>query len=443
MLQRKIAAYIKQQLTSNAQKVLIIDGARQVGKSFIIREIGKEMFKNYVEVNLLEDSVGQKCFEKCTTVQDFYFQLSMLAGNRLRNKNDTLIFLDEIQVYPHLLTLLKFLRQDNRFTYIASGSLLGVTLSKTSSIPIGSIEVKQMYQLDFEEFLWANGVAQSAIEMLREKFNKRIALDENTHARLLDLFRKYLLVGGMPEAVNSWLSDINIAALREIQNTIHEYYGMDAAKYDKPRRLKIKRIYDLIPSIMGNKKKRINYKDIENKDKRYLDYADEFDYLINSGIALETKSVSTAVFPLLANGISSSRGAKNLIKLYLNDVGLLTAQLFGNNIRAVLDDDCSVNLGAVYETVVASELNAHGHSLWYYDNSKIGEVDFLIDNYDTLSVLPIEVKSGKDYNVHSALNRFITNKDYSVKHALVLSNEREIKTKGAITYMPIYNVMFI
>jgi len=443
MLQRKIADYIRKQLTSDCQKIVIIDGARQVGKSFIIRNTGKALFKNYIEVNLLEDSLGARLFEKCATVQDFYFQLSMFAGKKLHSKKDTLIFLDEIQTYPHLLTLLKFLQQDNRYTYIASGSLLGVTLSQTSSIPMGSIEVEEMYQLDFEEFLWANGVAESAIDTLREKFNNRIALDENSHARMLDLFKKYLLVGGMPEAVNSYLSEINIVSLRKIQNRIHQYYGSDAAKYDTQHRLKIQRIYDLIPSVMGSKKKRINYKEIEDKDKRYADYADEFDYLINSGIVNETRAVSTPVFPLLANGMVQAKGAKNLLKLYLNDVGLLTAQLFGNNIRAVLDDSRSVNLGSVYETVVAAELKAHGHALWYYDNSKLGEVDFLIDNYETLSVLPIEVKSGKDYRVHNALNRFLSNKDYGIKEALVLSNEREIYTNGAITYIPIYNVMFL
>jgi len=443
MLERKIADYIKKHLTSDSEKVLIIDGARQVGKSYIIRETGKKLFKNYIEINLLEDSVGARLFNNCNTVEDFYFQLSMVAGDKMHGKSDTLIFLDEIQAYPQLLTLIKFLRQDNKYSYIASGSLLGVTLARTSSIPMGSIEVKRMYQLDFEEFLRANGVSGSAIETLREKFNRRITLDENSHARILDLFKKYLLVGGMPDAVNSWLAEKNIMKLRVLQNEIREYYGMDAAKYDTQRRLKIKRIYDMIPSVMGSKKKRINYKEIEDKDKRYADYADEFDYLISSGIALEAKAVSTPVFPLLANGTGLTKGAKNLLKLYLNDVGLLTAQLFGNNIRAVLDDESSINLGAVYETVAATELKAHGHPLWYYDNRRMGEIDFLIDSYDTLSVLPIEIKSGKDYNIHSALSRFVTNSDYSIKQALVLSNKREIQTKGAICYMPVYNIMFL
>ena len=202
-------------------------------------------------------------------------------------------------------------------------------------------------------------------------------------------------------------------------------------------KLKIRRVYELIPSSLGNKKKRIIVQNIENiKGKRFSNYQDEFDYLINSGIALEVKALSTPVFPL----IESSN--KNLLKLYLNDVGILTNILYKNNIKAILDDENSVNLGSVYESVVASELKAHGYNLFYYDNKSNGEVDFLIDDYDNLSVLPLEVKSGKDYTIHSAINRFLSNTDYHVKKGYVLSNERKVFEKNGIIYLPIYYVMF-
>ena len=194
----------------------------------------------------------------------------------------------------------------------------------------------------------------------------------------------------------------------------------------------------MIPSTLENKKKRIIIKNIENiKGKTYSQYQDEFDYLINSGIALEVKAISTPVFPLIESS------SKNLLKLYLNDVGILTDILYKNNIRAIMDDEKSINLGTVYESVVASELKAHGKKLFYYDNRNNGEVDFLIDDYDTLSSVPIEVKSGKDYTVHSALDKFVSNDDYNVKKAYVLSNHREIKTNGKVTYLPIYYVMFL
>ena len=436
---RKIKAYIAEFLKSNTGKVLIIDGARQVGKSYIIRETGTELFENYIEINLLEDSLNNRYFENTKSTSDFYLQLSMVAGNKLKEKENTLVFLDEIQAYPHLLTLLKFLNQENRFTYIASGSLLGITLSQTSSIPMGSIEVKHMYPMDFEEFLIANNFGEFAISELKEKFKKRETLEENIHNKLLGLFKMYLLSGGLPDAVKTFIETNNIVSVRTIQNQIHEYYGLDASKYDLEHKLKIKRIFDMIPSTLENKKKRIVVQDIENKKgKRFSNYQDEFDYLINSGVALEVKAVSTPVFPL------NEHSGKNLLKLYLNDVGILSGILYQNNIRAVLDSETSINLGTLYEAVVAQELKAHGKQLFYYDNKSKGEVDFLINDYDTLSILPIEVKSGKDYSVHSALNCFLQNKDYNVSKAIVLSNERKVTTTSTgITYMPVYYVMVL
>ncbi len=438
MLYRKIQAALKDYFSLESNKVLIIDGARQVGKSFIIRHVGQEMFENYIEVNLLEDANGSRFFEAARTPQDFYLRLSAIAGGRLGERTNTLVFLDEIQAYPHLLTMLKFLKAENRYTYIASGSLLGVALSQSVSIPMGSIQVRHMYPLDFEEFLIANGFGKEIIDYMKVQFLQEKTLDEGMHAKVLDLFKKYLLVGGMPDAVNAFLKQIDIVAIRDIQAEIHRYYGADASQYDTANRLKIRRVYDMIPSNLENKRKRIFVNQIEGKaGKRFSDYAEEFDYLIQAGIALEVKAVSQPKFPLL----ESSR--KNLLKLYLNDVGILTGLLYGRNIGAVLDEESGINLGSVYESVVAQELNAHGHELYYYDNKKNGEVDFLVESDKLLSVVPIEVKSGKDYKVHSALNAFVDNAEYNIKKSLVLSNNRDIYTENGITYMPIYYVMFL
>lgn len=438
MLFRKIQAYIENYFNSDSNKVLLIEGARQIGKTYIIRHVGKNLFENYIEINMVQDFDGNKLFANTRTVDDFYLQVSMLAGDKMKEKENTLIFIDEIQVYPHLITMLKFLKDDDKFNYIASGSLLGVTLNETTSIPIGSIERKQMYPLDFEEFLISQGFNSYAINALKNKFEKRESLDETTHEKVMDLFKKYLLTGGLPDAVNSYIKDKNIVNVRTIQSEIHGYYGADASKYDTERKLKIRRIYDQIPSNLENKKKRVVIQNIEGiKGKRYSDYEDEFDYLISAGIALEVRAISTPVFPLIESS------GKNLLKLYLNDVGILTNILYKHNTRAVLDTEKSINLGTVYESVVASELKAHGHKLYYYDNRNKGEVDYLIDDYDSLSVVPIEVKSGKDYTVHSALNSFISNESYNIKNAVVLSNERAITHKGKITYLPIYYVMFM
>ena len=438
MLFRKIEAQIEDHLKSDSRAIMLIDGARQVGKTYIIRHVGQKLFENYIELNLVEDYVGARLFANAKTVEDFYLAVSMLAGDRMKEKENTLIFIDEIQAYPHLLTLLKFLAQDDRFTYIASGSLLGVTLAQTTSIPMGSIRMVRMFPLDFEEFLYANGMNALVVSSLRKKYERQESLDEATHAKVLDMFRKYLLVGGMPDAVNAFVTEKNIQLVRQIQSEIYAYYAADASKYDDGRKLKIRRIYDLIPSNLENKKKRVVAQSIENKrGKTFADYQDEFDYLISAGIALSVQAISTPVFPLIQSS------GKNLLKLYLNDVGILSGILYGNNIQAILSDKESINLGSIYECVVASELIAHGHKLFYYDNRTKGEVDFLIDDYDSLSAVPIEVKSGKDYTVHSALNAFVSNEDYHVKKAIVLSNEREITTKNKITYLPIYDIMFI
>lgn len=437
MLYRKIENLIGSHLKSDTKKILLIDGARQVGKTYIIRHIGKKLFENFIEINMVEDSLGDRLFANVKTIEDFYLQVSMLHGDKMKQRDNTLIFIDEIQAYPHLLTLLKFISQDNKFTYIASGSLLGVTLSETTSIPMGSIRKVRMFPLDFEEFLYANGMNEIVVSSMKKKFERLESLDESIHNKMMDLFRKYLLIGGMPDAVNSYLAEKNISVVREIQSEIHEYYAADASKYDEGRKLNIRRIYDLIPSNMENKKKRVVAQNIENKrGKTFNDYANEFEYLISAGIALNVQAISNPVFPLI-----ESTG-KNLLKLYLNDVGILTGILYGNNIRAVLDDERSINLGSVYESVVASELIAHGHKLFYYDNRSKGEVDYLIDDYDSLSAVPIEVKSGKDYTIHSALNAFVGNEDYHIKKAFVVSNERVVKTDGKITYLPIYYIMF-
>ncbi len=436
MLYRKIQKKIENHLLTS-DKILMLEGARQTGKSFIIRHICTNMFKNYVEINLADDKRGPELFARVKQNADFYLQISAIAGTKLGKFDDTIIFLDEIQEYPHLISMLKSLRNDGRYHYITSGSLLGITLRHDTFIPMGSITIMDMYPLDFEEFLIANSVGPDVIHYMRNQFEKREALTANIHATILDYFKKYLLVGGFPDDVNVFIESQNITVIRQQQQDIRRLYADDASKYDKEHKLHLRRIYGMIPSTMENKKKRMVFKDIEaNKNKRFNDYADDFDYLIDSGITLDVKAISNPKFPLIESA------SKNLQKLYLNDVGLLSGILYGTNINAILNDQLGVNLGAVYETVVAQELKVHGNVLFYYDNKKNGEVDFLVDDYESLSVVPLEIKSGKDYAVHSSLSHFIKTPDYGIRFAYVLSNEPKVFTKEGVTYMPIYYIMF-
>ena len=437
MLQRKFTDVIEHYLTEEKDKILLVNGARQIGKSYLIRYVGKKLYPHYVEINLKKDKEDAAIFADVKSTKELYIQVSAIAGEVLGDKSDTLIFLDEIQVYPHLMTMLKFLREEGRYQFIASGSQLGVALAETPSIPIGSIAVKKMYQLDFEEFLWANGVGQEAIDGMCEYWQNKQALPDGMHRFMLQQLKYYLLVGGLPDAVNHFVATHNIRAVRDVHRDIYELYKLDASQYDEEHKLKIRRIYDMVPSQLENKKKRIVYQHIEGKKgKRFSDYEDEFEYLIESGVTLEVKAVSTPKYPL------AESSSKNLMKLYLNDVGLLTNYLYDMNINAVLRDELSVNLGTVYESLVAQELAAHGYKLYYYDNKKKGEVDYLINDAHTVQVLPIEVKSGKDYTEHSALTKFLANKEYRINQGIVLSNEQSVYEEEGIWYMPIYYVMF-
>ena len=440
MLYRKIKSYIEEHLKSNDDKILLIEGARQIGKSYIIRNVGTALYDNYVEINFVADDEGEKVFKNVHTTEEFYLNLSMVAGSRLDRYDNTLVFIDEIQHYPQFLTMLKFLREEHRYRFICSGSLLGIALKGTVSVPVGSVIPKKMYQLDFEEFLIANDFGKEAIEYLRKSFEQKRSLAPEVHDKVLGLFKRYLLVGGMPDAVNEYLATHNIVKVREIQEAIIVLYGIDASRYEEEtaRKLYIRRIYDMIPSQMENKKKRIVVKDIQNREgDRFSNYVEEFEYLIHSGIAIASNAISNPKYPL------AESQQKNLLKLYMNDVGMLSSRLYQYNVRPVLNDIVGINLGSLYESAVAQELKAHYNKLFYYDNKQKGEVDFLVDDSSTTSVLPVEVKSGKDYMVHSALNNLMAVPDYHIASSIVFSNDREVRTKGNILYLPIYYVMFM
>ena len=287
MLRRKIQQTLKEYFNSDRNKILIIDGARQVGKSYIIRHEGRAAFPNFVEINMIDDRDSARVFADVKGTEDFYVRLSAVAGRRLGTKENTLVFLDEIQAYPSMLTLLKFLSDEGRFTYVVSGSLLGVTMHKTLSIPGGRIQVEHMYPLDFEEFLWANSVGDELIESMRTKFKNKVSFNDGLHRRMLELFKTYLLVGGLPQAVNTYLDSQNIYRVRKIHEEIFNLYKEDASQYSMQEKLQIRRIYDLIPSNMENRKKRLHFNDVEEKKgKAARDYEDDIEYLISAGVAL-------------------------------------------------------------------------------------------------------------------------------------------------------------
>ena len=438
MFHRKIENKLFEYYSDPNAKIIVIDGARQIGKSFIVRETASKHFSNYIEINLKSDFEGDQIFSNVKKTKDFYLQVSALYGDKLNTIEDTIIFLDEIQVYPHLLTMLKDLKLENRYRFIASGSLLGVTLQHTF-IPMGSIEEVKMYPMDFEEFLYANKVGKDVIDYLKDCYKNLEEVSDGIHKIILEKFREYLITGGLPDSVTEFVINKNVFKTRENQSLTYTYYKDDASKYDKEHALKIRRIYDLMPSYMENKVKRIQFKQIENiSDSNLLKYQDEFDYLLNSGCALGVKAISNPKFPLIESS------SKNLIKLYFNDVGILSNILFKNNISAILNQDKGLNLGSIYETVSAMELIAHGHELYYFDSKKVGEVDFLINDYDNLSVLPIEIKSGKDKYEFRAIPKLVNKEgNYKLKKGYIFTNQNICKMENDLYTFPIYMIMFI
>ena len=438
MFYRKISKKIEEYFNNPSSPILMIDGARQIGKSYIIRYMAQQRFENYIEINMYDDLVGDKLFKNVNTIESFYIQVSILAGNKLKDKENTIIFIDEIQVYPHLFTILKSLKKEDKYTYICSGSQLGIALKKTALIPMGSINKVRMYPMDFEEFLLANGIGSNVIKYLEENYINRKSLDDAIHNKILGLFKTYLYVGGLPDAVKSYVYNKNVVEIKNVQLQTMEYYVDDAIKYDENNKLKIARMYNMLPSYIDNKVKRFQINKIEDKDNaRFTKYQNEFDYLLASGITLGANAISDPKFPLIQSSM------KNLIKLYYNDVGLLSCVLYKNNVNAILNDNVNINLGAVYENFVAQELSAHGHTLYYFDKRKLGEVDFLVDDYDDLSITPIEVKSGKDYMNYRALPKLVSEDIYKVNKGYVLSNNKEVFEKDNIIHLPIYYSMFL
>lgn len=430
MLKRKIDSFIRQ-FFRRSKNALLITGARQIGKTFSVREFGKN-FKSFVEINFVENQDAVEIFRTAKSSSDILLRLSAMTDTPLI-KGETLIFFDEVQKCPEIVTAIKFLVEEGSYRYVLSGSLLGVELRDLRSVPVGYLEVKDMYPLDFEEFLICNNVSESIISHLKEAFYKKISVDDVIHAKLLELFRLYLVVGGMPAAVSKYLETNNLQEVVVVQREIIRLYKWDISQYDYKNKLKIEEIFDLIPSELNAKNKRFILKSL-NRNAKFAYYEDSFLWLKNAGVALPVYNVEEPKVPLL---LAKSR---NLFKLFQSDVGLLAAQYSDGIQLKIIMGQSDINFGAIYENAVAQELAAHDFNLYYFNSKKQGELDFVVEK-DGM-ILPIEVKSGKDYAVHRALTNILENSEYNIKEALVLSNAN-IKQVGKILYAPIYMVMLL
>ncbi len=430
MLYRKLNKFI-QDFYHNSPNALLLTGARQTGKTYAARQFGKT-FKNFIELNFIEDADAIDLFKDVTSADEIILRLSVLTKAPLI-PGETLIFFDEIQKCDNLVTAIKFLVDDGRFRYILSGSLLGVELKDVKSEPVGYMAVKEVFPLDFEEFILNLGVNENVISNVRECWEQRKPVDLIVHEKLLQLFRLYLLTGGMPAAVAEYINTNNINLVISVQEGIISLYRRDIAQYAEKDKLKIKEVFDLIPSELDAKNKRFILKRL-NEHAKFDRYENTFLWLKNAGGAIPVYNVHEPIVPLkLAE-------TRNLFKLFSNDVGLLAAQ-YANGIQAkIITGDTSLNIGAVYENVIAEELLTHGITPYYYNNKRRGEVDFLITQGD--KVMPLEVKSGKDYHSHAAINNLLADYPDYVKDPIVLCNGN-VEVAGRISYLPLYMIMFI
>lgn len=432
MLERKISRYIEHFYEVN-KGALLLSGARQVGKTYSVRRFAEKKFKSFIEINFVDNPDAVGIFSNAKNSSDILLRLSAFVNQPLI-KGETLIFFDEVQLCPEIVTAIKFLVDDGRYRYIMSGSLLGVELNNLRSVPVGYMEFKEMYPLDLEEFMWAVGVNEDVIDSLKKSWEEKKHVDDFVHKKMMDVFRLYLIVGGMPAAVMSYKENNNLQDVMASQREIISLYKKDISQYDEKRSLKIKEVFDLIPSELNSKSKRFFIKDINTKARAEM-YENEFLWLKNAGVAIPVFNVDEPKLPLK---LASSR---NLFKLFSNDVGLLACQYSDGIQLKILTGDDAINHGSVYENVVAQELLAHGFDeLYYYNSKKMGELDFILE-YDG-NVFPVEVKSGKDYSRHRALNNILTCPEYDIPQAVVLCNNN-VEVKDNVIYVPIYMMMFL
>ena len=430
MLDRKLRTEINDWI-HDGKEALLISGARQTGKTYLIRQCLKENKVDYVEINFIENPELVELFKKVKDVKDFFMRLSLVINQPL--KKEMILFFDEVQEVKNIVTMIKFLVDEGSFKYILSGSLLGVELNDLKSAPVGYLRILDMYPLDFKEFAKACGVQNAIIERLQECYEKEIRVDEFVHQKMIDLFNLYLIVGGMPQAVVTYLETNDLTRVSQVQSDIVRLYRQDFSKYELEYKLKLKEIYDALPSQLNQKNKRFQLNKL-GKGMSYNKIENDFLWLKDAGVALPVYNVSEPKLPLV---ISENR---NLFKLFVSDVGLLT-NMYSDYVKMeILNKESSINNGALFENVVAQELYAKGLKVYYYNSKKQGELDFVIEIDG--KVIPLEIKSGKSYKRHSALNNVLSIEEYHIEKAYIFSQEN-VEVHQKRVYLPIYMIMFL
>lgn len=410
---------------------MLLTGARQVGKTYAVRCAAERLGWQLVEMNFLLQPETIDIVRGAGDIKEVLLRISAYA-NEVIDRERTLIFFDEVEEYPDVMTWVKAF-VDRGYHLALSGSMLGVELKNVRSVPVGYMDEKRMYPCDFEEFIRAVGIQETVIESLREAWTAKKPVDAYVHQKMMQLVNLYLLVGGMPAAVQTYLDTNDMQRVLAEQRSILALYKKDIARYDPDDKLYINDIFDLIPPELNAKNKRFILKNL-NEHFKFSRHENSFTWLRDADMALPTHCVEEPKVPLVLSK------ASNLFKLFQNDVGLLACQYADGIQLRILQGETNINYGSIYENLTAQELHAHGWNLYYYQNKKQGELDFLLER--DAEVIPLEVKSGKDYDHHVALNNVMKNPDYGIRQAVVLCNDN-VSTRGDVTYAPIYMLMFI
>lgn len=430
MLKRKAIQALEQWFHGPENKALLVKGARQVGKSYLVEAFAREHFSHVAIIDLIEDSRACESLRNASSAEDLLLRLSIAADTELVS-GKTAFIIDEIQEAPNVLTYLKYLVQRGDYRYIITGSLLGVKPKNIDSLPVGYLSQVEMFPLDFEEFCWAQGLGENVYAAAAESLWHEEPLHDAVHVRLHDLFHRYMIVGGMPDAVNEFIENKSIDRVRSIQNDLHRLYKDDITKHaPEELRLLLHDIYDLIPAEATSKTRRFKLSDLRDV-KRFSQVAEHFLWLTNAGVANPVYNVSAPVSPLL---VSEQR---NLFKLFYLDVGMLCSRFPKRAYEGLLDGSPTANMGAAYEAFVAQEFRAHGFDLRYFSSKKVGELDFVEEDSEG-KVWAFEVKSGSDYATHAALDNALATRGYTIDEAVVLAECSNVVRSGKVLYAPIF-----
>lgn len=412
----------------DSKKALLVTGARQTGKTWLIRDVIEKSGYTKFEINFIDQPDMVTYLNTEMSAEEFLVKLKMIMPESCRPK-ETIVFFDEIQKCPEIVTKIKFLVDEGSFRYVMSGSLLGVELRGIVSVPVGYLTVLRMYPMDFEEFMIANSVSQATLDMLKEKYVRLEPVDDFIHQRLLAMFFVYLIVGGMPDAVRTYVETKDIREVDKVQHDIIGLYKEDFSQYElEDRKLRLKAIYDLIPAELNKQNKKFVFTMLD-RELKFDRYENSFLWLKDAGVALPVYNVEEPVIPLL---ISKS---SNVFRLFSSDIGLLTSAYPAATKIELIQKNAEVNNGAHFENAVAQQLTANGFDVYFCKKKNIGELDFVIEMEGR--GVPIEVKSGKDYKRHRALDHFMEVPNYHMEKAYVLSTGN-VEADGKICYLPIY-----